>query len=251
MKKGQKNILLVEDDLALGESITDLLLLSKFNVKWIKNGFEALMYLHENLPDIIVSDLMMPGMGGEELFLKIRKNTKFNAIPFVVMTASIDDETKFRHLENGVNDYILKPFIIKELLLKINNILSFKKQVEKISSPDVLSKVTIKLSERDFLASIDHILSKNIKHEINIDDLAKQLHISKSTLDKKIRKRTNKNISQYIREFRLNFALRMISMGERNIQYIVEETGFNSLSYFSTSFKKFVGLNPRDYINSI
>jgi CheY-like chemotaxis protein len=66
--------------------------------------------LKANLPDIIISDLMMPVMGGEELFLKIRKSNKFNTIPFVIITASIDDETKFKQLENGVNDYIMKPF---------------------------------------------------------------------------------------------------------------------------------------------
>jgi DNA-binding response OmpR family regulator len=74
--------------------------------------------LKANLPDIIISDLMMPVMGGEVIF-KIRKSNKFNTIPFVIITASIDDETKFKQLENGVNDYIMKPFKNRELVLKI------------------------------------------------------------------------------------------------------------------------------------
>lgn len=250
MKEGKKNIVLIEDNLALGESIFDLLTVSNFNVKWLKNGYEALMYMSCNLPDVIISDLKMPVMGGDELFLKIRKIHKFNTIPFIIITASIDYETKFKQLENGVNDYIMKPFNTRELILKINNILTLKDQIEKKNSPDPFSKVTIKLSEIDFLLSINTILSKNMKKAIDIEVLSSQLSISKSTLDKKIRKRTSKNISQYIREFKLDYALKLIYLGERNVQFLVEETGFNSLSYFSTSFKKYIGLTPRDYIKS-
>jgi AraC-like DNA-binding protein len=144
----------------------------------------------------------------------------------------------------------MKPFKTRELILKIKNILNLKEQIEKKSRPDPFSKVTIKLSEMDFLLSVNTILSKNIKKPIEIDELSSQLFISKSTLDKKIRKRTNKNISQYIREYKLDYALKLIYLGERNIQFLVDETGFNSLSYFSTSFKKYVGMTPRDYIKS-
>lgn len=250
MKYDKQNIVLIEDNLALGESIYDLLVISDFNVKWCKNGYEALLYLEGNIPDVIISDLMMPVMGGDELFLKIRKNNKFDSVPFIIITAKIDDETKFKQLENGVNDYIMKPFKTRELVLKIRNILHLKDQIEKKNSPDPFSKITIKLSEKDFLKSINSILSKNMKKTIGVDELAKQLYISKSTLDKKIRKRTDKNISQYIREFRLDYALKLIYLGERNIQFLVDEAGFNSLSYFSTSFKKYVGKTPRDYIKS-
>jgi DNA-binding response OmpR family regulator len=250
VKYDKQNIVLIEDNLALGESIYDLLVISDFNVKWCKNGYEALLYLEGNIPDVIISDLMMPVMGGDELFLKIRKNSKFDSVPFIIITAKIDDETKFKQLENGVNDYIMKPFKTRELVLKIRNILHLKDQIEKKNSPDPFSKVTIKLSEKDFLKSINSILSKNMKKTIGVDELASQLYISKSTLDKKIRKRTDKNISQYIREFKLDYALKLIYLGERNIQFLVDEAGFNSLSYFSTSFKKYVGMTPRDYIKS-
>ena len=77
------------------------------------------------------------------------------------------------------------------------------------------------------------------------------LFISKSTLDKRIRKRTNKNISQYMREFRLDYAIKLIHSGERNIKHLVSETGFSSFSYFTTSFKSYLNVTPRDYIKSI
>jgi DNA-binding response OmpR family regulator len=250
VEHAKKHIVLIEDNLALGESIFDLLTVSNFNVMWLKNGYDAMFYLKANLPDIIISDLMMPVMGGEELFLKIRKSNKFNTIPFVIITASIDDETKFKQLENGVNDYIIKPFKNKELVLKVRNILNLKDQIEKKNSIDPFAKITIKLSEKDFLVAINAILSKSIKKNIAIEELSSLLHVSKSTLDKKIRKRTNKSISQYIREFKLDYALKLIYLGEKNTQFLVDETGFNSMSYFSTSFKKYVGMTPRDYMKS-
>jgi DNA-binding response OmpR family regulator len=251
MGKIKFKIVLVEDDLSLGAAIVELLLLGNFAVKWFKNGVEAFDYLENNTPDIIISDLMMPLMSGDELFLKIRKINKFNTTPFIIITANSNDGIRYKQLENGVNDFIMKPFKVKELIFKINNVLALKKQIENKFSPDPFSKITIQLSEIDFILSVNSILSKNLNSKADIHEIANLLHISKSTLDKKIRKRTNKNISQYIREFKLDYAIKLINLGERNIQYLADETGFNSFSYFSTSFKNYMGISPSDYIRAL
>ncbi len=251
MKTRKSNIVLIEDDLALGSLIMELLLLNDFNVNWFVDGMKALDHLQNSIPDIIISDMMMPIMNGEQLFMNIRKNIEFNTIPFVVITANMDDEVKYRQLESGVNDYIMKPFQTKELIFKIRNLLQFKKNIEKKIKPDPFSKVSIRLSRIDFLSSINDILLKDMKSKIGVDELAKELFISRSSLDKRIRKLSNKNISQYIREFKLQYAIRLIDLGEKNIQFLVDETGFNSFSYFSTSFKSYLGLTTRDYIKSI
>jgi DNA-binding response OmpR family regulator len=248
-KKGE--ILLIEDDLALGSSISEILQLNDFNVHWLTDGLKAIDYLQKHLPDVIISDLMMPFMDGEELFVNIRKNNKFNTIPFVIITANMNDEVKYRQLENGVNDYIMKPFKSKELIFKVRNLLVLRDHIEKKHKPDPFSKVTIKLSKKDFLESVNDFILKNIKSKISVEELSVHLIISKSTLDKKIRKLTNKNITQYIREFKIGYAIKLIDLGERNIQFLVDETGFNSFSYFSTSFKSYVGYTTRDYIKSL
>ncbi|MGO4819273.1 response regulator transcription factor [Flavobacterium sp. W22_SRS_FP1] len=244
-------IVLIEDDLNLGSSILEFLVLAGFDVHWFKNGIEALDYLQNNIPDIIISDLMLPLMSGEELFLEIRKSNKFNTIPFIMITANGNEEVRYKQLEIGVNDYIMKPFKVKEMIFKINNILALKKQIENKFTPDPFSKVTIKLSEKDFMLSLNSILAENIRSKIEIVEIANLLHVSKSTLDKKIRKRTNKNISQYIREFKLEYAIKLINLGERNIQFLADQTGFNSISYFSTSFKNYKTESPSDYIKSL
>jgi AraC-like DNA-binding protein len=145
----------------------------------------------------------------------------------------------------------MKPFQTKELIFKIRNLLQFKKNIEKKIKPDPFSKVSIRLSGIDFLSSVNDILLKDMKSKIGVDELAKELFISRSSLDKRIRKLSNKNISQYIREFKLQYAIKLIDLGEKNVQFLVDETGFNSFSYFSTSFKSYVGLTTRDYIKSI
>lgn len=251
MKIQKKKILLIEDDVALGSSILELLILNNFDVTWFEDSRSALHHLHQDIPDLIISDLMMPDMNGGELYLNIRKNKKFNVVPFIIITANMDDEIKLKQLEYGVNDYIMKPFKIKELIFKVNNVLEFRKNIEKNLGIDPFSKVTIKLSEKDFLTSLNELLLKDIKIKPDLDDLSKKLFISKSTLDKRIRKLTNKNISQYIREFKIQYAMKLINLGERNIQFLVDQTGFSSFSYFSTSFKAFSQMSPRDYIKSV
>lgn len=251
MKIYKRKIVLIEDDKALGNSILELLLFNNFEVTWFDDSIKALDYLSQNFPDLIISDLMMPGMNGEDLYLNIRKNKKFTVVPFIIITANIDDEVKLRQLEHGVNDYIMKPFQIKELILKVNNVLELRKNIEKNFGIDPFSKVTIKLSEKDFLTSLNEALLKDIKVRPNLDELSKSLFISKSTLDKRIRKLTNKNISQYIREFKIQYAMKLIDLGERNVQFLVDQTGFGSFSYFSTSFKSYLNISPRDYIKSV
>jgi DNA-binding response OmpR family regulator len=247
----KRKIVLIEDDKALGNSILELLLFNNFEVTWFDDSIKALDYLSQNFPDLIISDLMMPGMNGEDLYLNIRKNKKFTVVPFIIITANIDDEVKLRQLEHGVNDYIMKPFQIKELILKVHNVLELRKNIEKNFGIDPFSKVTIKLSEKDFLTSLNEALLRDIKIRPNLDELSKSLFISKSTLDKRIRKLTNKNISQYIREFKIQYAMKLIDLGERNIQFLVDQTGFGSFSYFSTSFKSYLNISPRDYIKSV
>ncbi|MBX9889430.1 MAG: response regulator [Flavobacteriaceae bacterium] len=247
----RKKILLIEDDVMLGGTLKEFLVLSNFYVKWVKSAKDGFSYLVKNKVDVVISDLMMPSISGEQLFLMIRKDKKFSSIPFIMITANASEEVKFRQLELGVNDFISKPFKIKELGLRITNIIDFRSKVIKQVSPDPFSRITITLSDKPFLDKIDEILAQSLKLNLTLEEIAFKLNVSKSTLDKKMRKLSNVNTSQYIREFKLNYAISLIKLGERNIQFIAFESGFNSFSYFSTSFKSYTQMSPRDYIKFI
>ncbi|MBP6001447.1 MAG: response regulator [Flavobacterium sp.] len=248
MNSKAQNILLVEDDISLGKTIAELLEINGYEVKWCYNGLEAYHYLEQKIPDIIVCDLMMPIMSGEELFLKIRKYKKYDEIPFLIITADVTFEMKIKQLENGVNDFIIKPFKIQELLLKIKNILQFKDVLIKNNTQDPFSKVTIKLKNKNFFEKLNDIIISNIKTNITIDKIATELFISKSALDKKIRRDKQMNTTTYIRQLRIEYAIRLIEAGETNVQQLTEACGFNSLSYFSISFKGYTNTSPKSYI---
>lgn len=247
MNKNKSDLLLIEDDIFLGQTLSELLVVYHFNVKWCKNGSEAFQYLENNTPDIIVCDLMMPVMSGEELFLKIRNFRKFDQVPFIMITANMTFENKIHNLQNGVNDFIHKPFKIQELVFKIQNFLFFKQNVIK-QAQNPFSKIQVKSSKIDFFEKIDEIIINNIKSDITVEQLSKEIFVSKSTLDKKIRKFKQVNISTYIREKRLNYAISLIEGGEVNVDALSTETGFNSNSYFSVCFKNYTGLSPKKYM---
>ena len=248
MKNNKTSILLVEDDLSLGQTLAELLDVNGFEVTWCHNGEEALKYLTNNEPSIIVCDLMMPVMTGEELFLKVRNFRKFDSVPFIIITADVSFESKIKQLQNGVNDFINKPFKIQELILKIQNFLKYKeKLITQSQSP--VSNIKLKSRKSDFFEKINEIIIKNIKSDITIDQLAKEVYVSKSTLDKKIRKFKQVNVSTYIREIRLDYAISLIETGEVNVDTLAIESGFNSTSYFSVCFKNYTNLSPKKYIN--
>lgn len=248
MKASKLQILLVEDDISLGQTISELLQVNNYEVKWCKNGLEAFRYLENNTPDIIVCDLMMPVMSGDELFLKIRNFRKFDQVPFIIITADMTFENKIKQLENGVNDFINKPFKIQELVLKIQNFLDYKQKVIN-QSQNLVTNIKLKSRKSDFFEKINKIIIKNIKSDITIEQLAKEVYVSKSTLDKKIRKFKQVNISTYIREIRLNYAISLIEAGEINVDTLASESGFNSTSYFSVCFKNYTSLSPKKYIS--
>ena len=248
MEKNKVTLLLVEDDLSLGQTLSELLVVNGYFVEWCIDGVEALKYLKNNSPEIIVCDLMMPVMSGEELFLKIRNFRKFDQIPFIMITADVSFESKIKQLQNGVNDFINKPFKIQELVLKIQNFLDYKQKVIN-QSQNPVTNIKLKSRKSDFFEKINEIIIKNIKSDITIEQLAKEVYVSKSTLDKKIRKFKQVNISTYIREIRLNYAISLIEAGEINVDTLASESGFNSTSYFSVCFKNYTSLSPKKYIS--
>jgi len=244
------SLLLIEDDLSLGQTIVDLFLANYNKVKWCKSAEEALDFMESTTPDVIVCDLMMPGMSGEDFFLRIRKMSKFNKIPFIVITANVSFDTKIRQLEIGVNDYITKPFKFHELLLKVKNIIEFKNKLES-SNEKFIPNLNEKLLKKNFFKSLNAILDQNITTNLDIDFIASELYISKSTLFKRIKAAKNCSTSQYIREYKIQYAIRLMEEGETNIQFLADNLGFNSLSYFSVCFKNYTKVSPKKYVKSL
>jgi len=209
-----------------------------------KNGEEGLKEVVKNRPDLIISDIMMPVMDGFGFLKEIRKNPDTELIPVIFLTGKVMLETKLKSLEFGADDYITKPFEIKELLLKVQNLIKTRRKMLQMlhSNPE---KVFSESQDEVFLKKIKLALEDNLKDvDLSMDLLAEQLHISSSTLQKKLKKITGKSVSRFVREYRLKRARDLIDLDYGNISEIASKTGFRNVSYFSSSYKEFFGDNP-------
>jgi CheY-like chemotaxis protein len=248
--KVNKSVFLIEDDFALGQAVKELLDFNGFDVRWFPNAEKALLKLKTYRPDVIICDLMLPGLSGHDFFIRVRKNPEFRTIPVVMITANVNPDVKLFELKSGVNDFLVKPFKINELLYKIQNILEFKENI--IHNEKALKKVSLyKIDVSSFMDKLDEILYDNLnKNNLSLGFVASKLFISRSTLDKKIRLHSNTNFSNYLKNFKLEYAKKIIDLGATNLKEVAMVSGFNSVSYFSTNFNNHFGLPPGKYIKS-
>lgn len=238
-------ILLIEDDYGVRESLADMLEMNGFEVLQADNGLTGIRMLENHVPDIVVSDIMMPIMSGFDVLRKAKSNPKTELTPVLLLTAKVDLESKLRGLEYGANDYLTKPFEYRELLLKITNTLNLYSKL-KVQAIEDTKSVEHTSSNDVFINKVHLLLEEYLqKQDLKMDDIADKLHMSPSTLQRKIKKITGLSPIKYINEYRLKKAKSMIKINYGNLSEIAEKTGFGSISYFSTSYKNFFGNNPK------
>lgn len=244
----QHTILIVEDDTSIRESIVDMLEINGFEVISTENGKAGWDSIVKSSPSLILSDLMMPVMNGYELLEKVRKNSSTELIPFIMVTAKVDIESKLHGLELGADDYITKPFEFKELMLKITNLVEIRTKVMQRFHIDP-GQLNLDSEEKVFMNKLRFILEEHIdQSDISIDFLCDHLYVSSATLNRKIKKITGKSPNVVIKEFRLKRAKDMIQLNYGSLSEIAAKTGFNSLSYFSSSYKDFFGCSPNEHL---
>jgi DNA-binding response OmpR family regulator len=251
MKKATK-ILLAEDDLNLNMTLKEIFVEYGMEVISTDDGknVEDLMRRHE--VDIVVCDLHMKVMGGLEVAEMIRTNAKYDGIPIIIITADPFAENKILSLQKGVNDFIHKPFLMQELILKINNLSRLKRGLlETNVLESIYDHSRLQTDDQLLVRKIETYLLSHVQQNISIEELAEHCFISRSSLDKKIRKFTNKSTSNYIRDFKLEIAKKMLEAGLKSIKKIANETGFSSVAYFSSSFMRYEGVSPTKYKSNL
>lgn len=236
-------LLLVEDDLALNHTLAELFTEAQYKVVATTDGKAALEKLHQMEIDIVVTDLHMRPLDGAGLLHAMRANPQWHHIPVIFITADPLQEVKLKSLENGVNDYLQKPFLFRELILRIQNLLNIT-ALKKAKTPIELPPNVAKRLEDTLQNRIDDYLMKHLSEGIDIDALAEECLVSRSSLDKKIRKAHGISTSEFIRNFKLAKARHLLENSQLSVKEISQLTGFNSLSYFSTCFSKRFGIAP-------
>ncbi|WP_418502110.1 two-component regulator propeller domain-containing protein [Flagellimonas sp.] len=252
-KDGEKQtLLIVEDDPSLRHFLCDLLK-DSYNILQAANGEEAYQLATKEVPDLIVSDVIMPKMVGTELCSQIKANIKTSHIPFVLLTSRSSLIYKFEGLESGADDYISKPFNIKEFQLRIHNLLESSRRMRNKFSGDAAfssKDVTVSSIDEKLLEKALAIVERNISNEMfDIHEFCTELGVSRTLLFTKIKAWTNHTPNEFIQELRMKRAAQLLEQGKMNITEVGYAVGFKDPKYFSKCFQKRFGERPSAYSN--
>ena len=242
-------ILIVEDDAEMRTYIESILS-SKYDTVHADNGKKGIETALEAMPDLIISDVMMPVMDGIAMCRMITEDFRTSHIPVILLTAK---NSELAGLQAGAVDYIMKPFEPQSLLLKTDNLLKYKASLKLSgnSGESILQKIRdfSEQKEKDFLEKTYGIVEKNMANgDFKVEDLMKELGVSKSQLHKKITALTGQSASAFIRNIRLDKAREMLSTGKYSITEVLYSVGFNSPSYFSKMFRERFGILPSELL---
>ncbi len=251
-------ILLVEDNEELLRATGDGLR-KWFHVMKAHNGVEALDVLRYHDIDVIVSDVMMPRMDGNELCRQIKSNINYSHIPVILLTAKTTVEAKLEGMQSGANIYLEKPFSMKQLHLQITSLLqmrqSFYERMRQLDGTQAAISVDNEfgMNQQDilFVERLQELVEANMRYEeFSIDVLAEEMNMSRSSFYRKIKALTDLTPVDYMKTQRLNRAAQMLRQGER-ITDVAVQVGFTSSSYFAKCFRAQFGVLPKEYLTTL
>ena len=223
----------------------------KYKVVTAGDGLEALDILSKQEVSIIISDWMMPRMDGAEFCRHVRRNPLTSHIPFVMLTAKTDDDSKVEGMDVGADTYIEKPFSVQYLEACIRNMLLMRRRLmERFSTQPLepLTEIAQNPTDNEFLTRMNKVIEENFSNpDLNVGFLAEQLNISRSGLFAKIKTLADVTPNEMIQIVRLKRAARLLREGTYTVSEISIMVGFSNPSYFSKCFYKQFGIRPADY----
>lgn len=247
---GKPEVLIIDDDLQIISLLKDVLS-NKYNLKFSIEAKAGLKMIKEGEPDIVVTDLMMPGMSGIELCTALKENPVTSHIPVVILTAKSSEESRLEGLYSGADAYISKPFSTKVLIATIENILNSRKLLrEKFAEMDTIapSDLTRAKIDEQFLQSTINYIENNLSDaSFDVVSLCKNIGISRSVLYRKIKALTGHSIQEFIRSVKLRRAKYLLITTDKTISEVSYLVGFSNTKYFSTSFKKEFEISPSEF----
>jgi DNA-binding response OmpR family regulator/nitrogen-specific signal transduction histidine kinase len=205
----------------------------------------------EEMPDLIITDLMMPRMDGTELCRKLKSDLRTSHIPVIMLTAKATGEDKMAGLETGADDYITKPFEIKEVLARSKNLVEQRRKLRERFSREITLNprdIVITSTDEKFLNQAMEVIERHMSDEsFNVASLCEEMHMSTSTLFRKLDALTNQSPIEFIRTLRLKRAAVMLKEQYGNVSEVALEVGFNNPSYFAKMFKKTFSISPSEF----
>ncbi len=246
-------LLIVEDNAEVSEYLVERLS-KQYHILTAQHGLEALEILKDNEVDIILSDVMMPEMDGIKLCKTLKQNIKTCHIPIIMLSAKSNIEDQLEGLEVGADDYVPKPFTFSVLKAKIQNMLKSRRRTFDHYSKSLEiepEKITFNAMDEELLKKAMQIVMDNLDNsEFSTDQFCSAMNMSRSNLHIKLKAITGESTIDFIRKIRFNEACKLLLDGRYNVAEVSTMVGFNTPSYFATSFKKYFGVLPTEYVKN-
>ena len=263
MKEEKPLVMLVDDSDDFREFMHEMLS-DTYRVEEAVNGRDAWDKMMKQTPDVILSDVMMPVMDGNELCRLVKSDARLRSVPFVMLTARLADEHRKEGYENGADAYITKPFDVDLLKLRIANFLkwahaagevaapalnpAFSSQIEECMDTERTEEFKMSEVDRKFLHSVDNYIQENMGDpDTSVESMSTHLLISRVQLYKRMLALTGTTPSEYMRAKRIKRAEELMHEGEFNVSEIAYRVGFNNPRYFSKYFQETYGMTPSQY----
>lgn len=245
-RKEKASVLIVEDDENVRGYIKECL--DKYDTYEAQDGMTGLRFAAKHMPDIIISDLMMPGMDGQHFVQEIRSNMMLSHISFIMLTANVSEEARLANLEEGVDDFLTKPFNKRELQLRVRNMLSSRQRAQQINRSHVVMEPAlqeVQSSERVFLEQLRDCVDKKLSDEhFNADALAEELSVSVRQLQRKTKALLDETPTALIRIMRLKKSAHLLESDFGSVSEVAYAVGFNNPAYFTKCFREYFGEAP-------
>ena len=241
--------LVVEDNLDIA-SYLQLCLEERYQLQFATNGQEGIDRACEEIPDIIISDVMMPEKDGFELCETLKEDVRTSHIPIILLTAKSDVESRLKGLKHGADDYLAKPFNEEELLVRMQNLLQLRRKLQEryqdvYAQPLPLAKMAEPTIEDAFIQKVREILEdRMIDPGFDLDSLSSALNLSRSNLYRKIKALTGRSPAVYLRSLRLQKARQILQSSDVSVKQVAYDVGFSDPSYFSRSYTEEFGESP-------
>jgi signal transduction histidine kinase/ligand-binding sensor domain-containing protein/AraC-like DNA-binding protein len=249
-QKDLPTILIVEDNADLRQYIRSSME-NNYQILEAENGEEGLAKATEEIPDLIISDVMMPKMDGFEFCAKIKTDERTSHIPVILITARAATEDKIEGLETGADDYITKPFDNKELNVRVKNLIEQRNKLrEKFSQMIDIKPVEIAATSTDeqFVKRLLDIFETHVaESDFSTEDFAREVGMSRSNLHRKLQALTNQPTHEFLRSLRLKRAAQLLKKSAASVTEVAYAVGFNNLSHFTKIFRQQFGQSPSEF----
>lgn len=244
----EQPIILIAEDNEDARLFIRTQLARQYTIIEVEDGMDALNKTKFQIPDLVISDVMMPRKNGLELCKELKEDERTSHIPIILLTALADREDKLKGLTTGADDYLVKPFDAQELLTRVKNLLDNRKKIRQAYGKTVELKpgeVFVTSVDEAFLQKAIGIITSHISEsEFGVETFAHEIFLSRTQLQRKLKAITNLAPSDFIRQLRLQRAKELLEKNTGTVAEIADQVGFNNHSYFSKCFQEQYGILP-------